>query len=188
MHIEDLLQPWSVESSEVAYQALPWISVQRQVVKLPDGRRIDDYHHIDLGEHVCCCVQTVDGRLVLVRHYHHGVGKVCLGLPAGMIAAGEAPLAAVQRELLEETGYEAEDWEALGVFIQHGNYRCGKAHFFRARRAVQVCPPQPGDLEEMETVLLSPAETIAAIRCGEMPLMGSVAGLALALYDWGLSL
>ena len=182
------MQPWIVESSETVYQAPPWISVMRQVVRLPDGRQVDDYHSIDLGEHVCCCVQTVEGKIVFVRHYRHGAGKVCLGIPAGMISEGEPPLVAAQRELREETGYEAEDWEDLGVFVEHGNYTCGKAHFFRARRAVQTCPPESGDLEEMQTVLLSPAEAIAAIRRGEVPMMGSVASLALALYDWGLSL
>ena len=186
MNTDNPLQPWSVESSQPVYQASPWVSVYRQVVRLPDGRRIDDYHSIDLGEHVCCCVQTNDGKIVFVRHYRHGAGKVCLGMPAGMIAPGETALQAARRELLEETGYAAEDWTDLGVFIQHGNYCCGKAHFFRARHAVQVCPPQPGDLEEMQAVLLTPAEAIEAIRRGEVPLMGSVASLALAFSDWGL--
>lgn len=186
MNTDNRLQPWIVESSQPVYEASPWVSVYRQVVRLPDGRRIDDYHSIDLGEHVCCCVQTDEGKIVFVRHYRHGAGKVCLGMPAGMIAEGETPLQAARRELREETGYEAEGWEDLGVFVQHGNYRCGKAHMFRARGAVAVCPPQPGDLEEMEVVLLSAAEAIAALRQGEIPLMGSVAALALAFSDWRL--
>ena len=105
--VPEALLPWTVQRAHLIYQAPPWITLYRQTVSLPDGRHIDDYHSIDLGEHVCCCVQTEDGRVIFVRHYRHGAGRVCLGMPAGMIEPGEEPLRAAQRELREETGYQA---------------------------------------------------------------------------------
>ena len=50
------------------------------------------------------------------------LGRACLELPAGLIGdhdsmAGESPLAAAARELEEETGYAAADWQVVGEFF-----------------------------------------------------------------------
>lgn len=59
--------------------------------------------------------------IVLVEQYRVPLGRNCLELPAGLIGDdreqdGEGPLAAAQRELEEETGYRADNWEDLGEF------------------------------------------------------------------------
>ncbi len=51
--------------------------------------------------------------VVLIRQYRHGIGEVTLEIPGGLMDADE-PLAAAKRELLEETGYRAEEWIDLG--------------------------------------------------------------------------
>lgn len=59
------------------------------------------------------------GEVLLVEQYRVPLGKVCLELPAGLIgdeAEGEDALASAQRELEEETGYRAAQWEELGEF------------------------------------------------------------------------
>ncbi len=61
---------------------------------------------------------TADRRLVLTEQYRPPVGARVLDLPAGlagdMVGFEDEPLlAAAQRELMEETGYESDDWELL---------------------------------------------------------------------------
>jgi ADP-ribose pyrophosphatase len=59
------------------------------------------------------------GHVVLVEQYRVPLGKFCLELPAGLIGdetEGEEALASAQRELEEETGYRAAQWEDLGEF------------------------------------------------------------------------
>ncbi|MCC5830472.1 MAG: NUDIX hydrolase [Phycisphaeraceae bacterium] len=61
---------------------------------------------------------TDDRRLVLVEQFRPPVGATALELPAGLVGddpghAGEAELVAAQRELLEETGYEAAHWRRM---------------------------------------------------------------------------
>ena len=59
------------------------------------------------------------GEVILVEQYRVPLGKFCLELPAGLIGddcAGEDAIASAVRELEEETGYRAAQWEDLGAF------------------------------------------------------------------------
>jgi ADP-ribose pyrophosphatase len=59
------------------------------------------------------------GEVILVEQYRVPLGKVCLELPAGLIGdetEGEDARASAMRELEEETGYRAANWEELGEF------------------------------------------------------------------------
>lgn len=165
------LRPWEILDSREVYSAEPWLRVQRQAVRLPDGRIIDDYHQIELPD--CCVIhaETPAGEIVVERQYKHGPRLVGLSLPAGAIEPGEAPLAAAKRELLEETGYEAAEWHSLGAYTLNGNYGCGRAHLFCARNARKVTEPVSGDLEEMEIITLTRAALTAALVKGDVHLM-----------------
>lgn len=54
-----------------------------------------------------------DGTLVLIDQYRHPLGRRLWELPAGLIDAGEDPLVAAKRELVEEVGVVATDWSVL---------------------------------------------------------------------------
>ncbi len=54
-----------------------------------------------------------DPDVILERQYRHAAGQFLVELPAGSRNAGEAPLAAAKRELIEETGYRAKRWTML---------------------------------------------------------------------------
>ena len=59
------------------------------------------------------------GSVILVEQYRVPIGKFCLELPAGLIGdedEGETDLDCARRELEEETGYRAAQWEHLGEF------------------------------------------------------------------------
>ena len=59
------------------------------------------------------------GEVILVEQYRVPLGKFCLEFPAGLIgdeAEGEDALTSARRELEEETGYRAAQWEELGEF------------------------------------------------------------------------
>jgi ADP-ribose pyrophosphatase len=61
------------------------------------------------------------GHVLLIEQYRVPLGKVCLELPAGLIGDHEGDededdLTSAMRELEEETGYQAAQWENLGEF------------------------------------------------------------------------
>lgn len=178
----DSLAAWEVTGEETIYETKPWIRLSRQVVRLPNGRIVDDYHQIHLTDFAVVCAQTADGRILVERQYKHGIGKVSLTLPAGMVEAGEDPLEGAKRELLEETGYVADEWQNLGTYVVNSNYGCGHAHLFSARNARHVAEAESGDLKEMAVELMTTAEIVAAAREGQIGAISSIAALALATH------
>ncbi|NJP10915.1 MAG: NUDIX hydrolase [Leptolyngbyaceae cyanobacterium RU_5_1] len=175
------LQPWKTLKTDDIFVAEPWLKLSVQQVQLPDGRVVDEYYQIQLQDYALIVAQVPDGRIIMVRQYKHGIGRVSLMLPGGGLMDGETAIAAAQRELLEETGYLAEDWQQLCSFVSSANYRCSQGYIIAAHNARLVAEPNSGDLEEMDIVLMTPEEVIAAVQRGEVVALGSVAAIALAL-------
>lgn len=174
-------RPWKVLSEQALFEAPPFLHVSAQSIELPDGQVIERYYQVRMPDVATIFAETGDGRIVVLRSYRHGVRRVCLGFPGGHIVPGEDPLVAARRELLEETGYEADQWELLGSYITNANHHCQTMHYFRATGCRVVAAPDSGDLEAVEIVLLDRDGLLAAARRGEFPFVGQVAMLSLAL-------
>ena len=54
-------------------------------------------------------------RLVLERQFRYPLHRVMIEFPAGKIDPGEEPFQCAQRELREETGYQAKFWARAGL-------------------------------------------------------------------------
>ncbi|MEO6393754.1 MAG: NUDIX hydrolase [Pyrinomonadaceae bacterium] len=130
------LQPWHVVRRERLVDASPWMQVWKETVRLPDGRQIDDFYTVDQPDHIMVFAVTGDDQVIGLWHYKHGSRNVNLSFPAGYVSPNEPPQDAARRELLEETGYQADDWISLGVFTVDGNRGNGRAHYFLARGAL----------------------------------------------------
>jgi ADP-ribose pyrophosphatase len=127
-----------------------------------------------------------DGRVLTLRGYKHGAGRVMLQLPAGyMDRANESPLACAKRELLEETGYRAKEWHALGRLSVDGNRGLGHAHMFLARGLEAVAAPDSGDLETLIIEWLAPVQLRQQWRAGEFDNAAATALIGLALDELG---
>ncbi|MEW6302174.1 MAG: NUDIX hydrolase [Verrucomicrobiota bacterium] len=159
-------KPWETLDTRTVYDGLPWLAIRKQKVRLQTGAVVDDFHQVWMPDYSLVFAETPEGRVILERHYKHGVGRVNLTFPGGTIDEGETPLQAAQRELLEETGYQAEQWESIGQFTVHANYGCGKVNFFQAKNAQRVAAPDSADLEITEVVLLTREEIREALRDG----------------------
>lgn len=173
---------WTVLESHDVHVAEPWFRLSAERVLLPNGRIVAPYYRIAMPAYAVVVASTPDGRVVMERGYKHGPGREVLCLPAGLLHQAETPLEGARRELLEETGYASDEWQALGAYVAHGNYGCGRAHLFRATNVRPVAVPDSGDLEDYRIELATLEDIAAAIHRGEVELLSSVAALALATH------
>jgi ADP-ribose pyrophosphatase len=187
---ESSLQPWETLDRSLLLSRPPWVAVCQEKVRLPGGKVLEDFYRVVLPDYACVAAVTATGELVMIHSYQHGLGRVTLCVPAGQLEPLESPLEAARRELLEETGYQADDWQCLGSFVTDGNRHCGTGHFFLARQAVRVAEGNAGDeTEEIEVRLLKPGQFFQAIRQGAIALLPTVTTISLALAtglltDW----
>jgi ADP-ribose pyrophosphatase len=178
----DDLPPWDILEAETVFQVPRRLQVIRETVRLPDGRVVPEYWRFVMGAFAVMVAETEDGRFIVLRQYRHGPRATVYSLPAGQLEAGEDPLTAARRELLEETGYEAAAWQALGVFNTAANAQCATGHAFRATGCRKVAEPDSGDLEDTQVLLLSRDDLTAALRANRFKVAGDLSALALALF------
>jgi ADP-ribose pyrophosphatase len=174
------MKPWQVLYSRVLVDRRPWLRLIEQNVQLANGHVIEGYLLAETREYAMTFALTEKGRVPLVRQYKHGVNGLSYDLPAGYLDAGEEPLACAQRELLEETGYVADEWRHLISAVLDTNRGNACAHLFLARGAHQVATPQLDDTEDLVTQFLAPAEIVAMVRSGEINSIASVTCVMLA--------
>jgi 8-oxo-dGTP pyrophosphatase MutT (NUDIX family) len=108
---------------------------------------------IDCADWVNVIALTPDDRVVLVRQFRHGAEVVCIEIPGGMVDPGEAPRAAAERELREETGYVARAWLPLGVVRPNPAIQSNRLHTFLALDAEPLAATalEDGEVLALET-------------------------------------
>ena len=94
---------------EIAYDGA-FLKVARDHVRLPNDAIASREYILHPGA-VVILPQLGDGRVLLERQFRYPLGRVFIEFPAGKIDAGEDVLACARRELQEETGYTAADWQ-----------------------------------------------------------------------------
>ena len=142
------------------------LDVRRDTVCLPDGSTGVREYVVHPGAVVIIPV-LADGRLIFERQFRYAPRRVFLELPAGKIDPGEAIKQTASRELAEECGYEAAQWDYLGVMHPCIGYSDERIEIFLARDLSERCGGAQLDQGEfLELTTLSIDEALAAVRSG----------------------
>jgi len=92
-----------------------------------------------------------DRRVILVNQHRYPFDKFIWELPAGKLNEGEDPLCCAQRELEEETGYNARQWKKLTSIYTSPGFCSETLHIFLATELSES--PGGRKLEEGEETM-----------------------------------
>ena len=110
----------------------PVFTVTKDDILLPDGTQgYRDLVH-SLGGVVILPLDG-EGNVTLVRQFRYAHGRVLLEAVAGKLEKGEEPFPAAQRELREETGFTAAQWDFLGAIETSPGFLTEKLYLYLAR-------------------------------------------------------
>merc|ERR1711907_264295 len=82
------------------------------------------------------------------------VSRYLLEFPAGTLETGETPINSIKREIQEEAGYKAEEWDKLGTLVNAPGYSDEVIHLFLARKLHKLDNDVQGDLVKDNKALM----------------------------------
>ncbi len=162
--------PYRLLSRREVYRN-PWIRVREDVVRKPSGAE-GLFGVVTLKPGSSVLPLDADGQVYLAREFKYGVQRASLEVISGGIDEGETPLEAARRELREEAGLEAAEWEELAwvdpftTVIESPNY------LFLARE-LSACPQQRDDGEVIELVKMPFESAVELVMEGGITHAGS---------------
>jgi ADP-ribose pyrophosphatase len=152
------------------------LKVHRDTVRLPDGSQGTREYIRHPG--AVAVVPLFDDRTVLLeRQFRYPHGREFIEVPAGKNEPNEPHLDTARRELLEETGYTAQEWTRLGVIHTAIAYTDEAIELFLAKKLKKERAAQLDAGEFVETLIVPFDEAIAMVRTGRITDSKSVAAL-----------
>lgn len=105
--------PWETLDETVAYSC-DGFDIVNETVRLPDGEETE-FDYLSESESVVILPFTPYGKVVVIDEWRQAVGRTNRGIPAGTVEPEDRDdlERAAARELAEETGHEAADFERL---------------------------------------------------------------------------
>lgn len=161
------LHTWERIASEIAYTCRIF-AIRRDRARFSRDQAEHDFHVLESTDWVNIIPLTRANEVVLVRQFRHGVRDCTLEIPGGMIDAGELPLVAARREMVEESGYDSERVEALGAIHPNPAIQSNRCHSFVAYDVERRHDQRFDSTEETEVVLVPLAEIPQLIRAGDV--------------------
>ena len=123
-----------------------------------------------------------ENQIILINQYRHALRKFIWEIPAGTLTPRETAINCARRELIEETGYSAQEWEQLAEITTVPGYSDECIYIYLASDLEPARQSLDSD-EILNVHTLKFEEALNMIRSGEIQDSKTITGLFLA-YSW----
>ena len=158
---------WRRVSSKTIVETPIFTVKENGFVRDGDDKRVP-FYSVDVPDWINVIAITPNNEVVLIKQYRQGVEEMVIEIPSGMVDGDEPAESAARRELLEETGYEAEEWSLLGVTLPNPAFHNNRIHHFLARGAKWIKEPELDENESVATTVKSLEDAHRLISDGKM--------------------
>ncbi len=134
-----------------------FLKVYNDRVQMPTGHVIDDYSVVSMPSGVVIVATDQQDRLITQFEYKYAINKTILNLPSGSVEGDEPVLEVAARELLEETGYIADDLVLVQTVYEYPSKADHVIHIVRANGAYRA-----RDVQHEATETIGPVHLITA--------------------------
>ena len=157
-----------------------WMDLRKSAYRFPDGNIFAPYYSYSRRDYVVVVASDCNGNYICVRQFRHGIKEVTTEFPAGGIDRRDAKeyyiscdipkewaFLAAKRELLEETGYESDEWEHLLTIPSDATICDNYGYLYRAKNCRKVSGQNLDETEFVEVITLSFDQIEDLIRKGK---------------------
>jgi 8-oxo-dGTP pyrophosphatase MutT (NUDIX family) len=158
--------PWKRLTSRLVYEN-PWIRVREDQVISPTGSQ-GIYGVVECRIATGIVAITDDLHVYMVGQYRYPTNTYSWEIPEGGGNDGETPLAAAQRELREEAGVTAADWQPLGGEIHLSNCFTSERGYLFLARGLSQGASEPDETEALQVKTVPFVECLRMLESGEI--------------------
>lgn len=164
MNDKDLI--WK-ENSRKELLKTPILSVMQTDSTSPEGQK-GNYIVMEARDW-CAVIPELEDDFLMVKQWRHGSQSLSIEFPGGVIDDGEQPEQAAKRELLEETGYKAEELIYLGSVSPNPALFSNQMHFFLAKKLTSTGSQDLDSDEYVNYMRIPKKEVIKKMGSSEYP-------------------
>jgi len=140
--------------------------IKQDIVELPTGNKTTRDLLIHPGGVGVIAVNS-EGKIPMVRQFRKGIKQISLEIPAGKLEFGEDPEACGIRELREETGYVAKDFEFLAKFAPTPAY-CSEIIYIYKAENLEYVGQHLDENEHLNVEFYTLDELVEMVSSGEI--------------------
>jgi 8-oxo-dGTP pyrophosphatase MutT (NUDIX family) len=172
---------WKIKSSEYLLKH-KYMTLRRDVCQTDEGTIVDPYFVLEFAPWVQVLALDPAKRVLITRQYRHGIQKEIFGLPTGFAEdSDDSDLESARRELLEETGYDSDNFVKVGELYPNPATQNNQVHCFAAFDVRKIKEPAYDPHERITTEFVSINKLLSLIDDGKFSHALHVAGIFLTL-------
>jgi 8-oxo-dGTP pyrophosphatase MutT (NUDIX family) len=163
-----MILPWKIKTSEPVADCRVF-KVRKDVAISPRTGKAHEMYVLESHDFVNIVPLTPNNEVVLVEQFRHGSKEIGWETPGGLVdGTGESFLECARRELLEETGFAADQLIPIGTVRPNPAIQQNRMYYVLAKNCRKIGEPKPDDAEHIAVHLVPLQEIPLLIESGKI--------------------